>query len=129
MAAGPQLLAVLAGEDAAIYAYGVVVARLRGADRRQALAALQAHSTWRDRWAGEAPEAPPPAIAYDLPVADPNRTQVRELAALVENRLVPLYAEFAAASSGDTRTAAVAAAAECATRAVSWGALPQAFPQ
>jgi hypothetical protein len=129
MAVTPEVLAALAGEDAAVYAYGVVVARLRGADRRQALAALQAHSTWRDRWALQAPDAPAPAIAYDLPVADPSRAQVRELAALVENRLVPIYAELAAASSGDTRTAAVTAAAECATRAVSWGALPQAFPQ
>lgn len=129
MAVSPQLLAALAGEDAAVYAYGVVVARVRGADRRQALAALQAHSTWRDRWALAAPDAPAPAIAYDLPVADPNRAQVRDLAALVENRLVPIYAELAAAASGDTRTAAVTAAAECATRAVTWGALPQAFPQ
>ncbi|MFM8350561.1 MAG: DUF4439 domain-containing protein, partial [Actinomycetales bacterium] len=96
---------------------------------RQALAALQAHSTWRDRWALATPDAPAPAIAYDLPVADPNRAQVRDLAALVENRLVPIYAELAAAASGDTRTAAVTAAAECATRAVTWGALPQAFPQ
>ena len=125
----PELLAAVAGDDAAVYAYGVVVARLRGAERRQGLAALQAHATWRDRWSTLAPEAPPPAIAYDLPIAEPSRDQVRELAALVENRLVPIYAELAATLAGDERAAAVSAAAECATRAVSWGATPQAFPR
>ena len=40
---------VLAGEDAAVYAYGLSAARLAGAERSAALDAMATHRTERDR--------------------------------------------------------------------------------
>ena len=118
--------AVVAGESAAVYAYGVVAGQSRGAQRRRALIALRAHEQWRDRWAGDTPA--PAAVAYDLPVAVTDGASARTLAQAVENGLVGLYADLAAASVDDERVDAVRAAQQCATRAVRWGAAPQAFP-
>ena len=125
-----ELAAAVAGEDAAIYAYGVTGAMLGGAPRRRALEALRAHQSWRDRMTALMPPgtAPTPAIAYDFPFQVTDREQTDQLAQLVENRLVVVYADLASSSVGDERAEAVLAACECATRAVSWGAPSQAFP-
>ena len=122
--------AAVAGEDAAIYAYGVISAVLAGAARRKALQALRAHQSWRDRLAALMPPgtAPTPAIAYDFPFQVTDDEKADLLAQLVENRLVVVYADLAAAAGGDERADAVLAASECATRAVVWGAPSQAFP-
>ncbi|MDA3021784.1 MAG: DUF4439 domain-containing protein [Actinomycetota bacterium] len=122
--------AAVAGEDAAIYAYGVISAMLGNTERRRALLALRAHQSWRDRVAALLPAgtAPTPAIAYDFPFQVTNDEEADLLAQLVENRLVVVYADLAAAASGDGRADAVLAASECATRAVVWGAPSQAFP-
>lgn len=63
------LAAALAGEDAAIYGYGVISALLAGAARRRALDALGAHQSWRNRTAALMgwDTAPLPAVAYDFP--------------------------------------------------------------
>ena len=124
--------AVVAGEDAAVYAYSIAGARVAGAARTRALAGLDAHRAHRDRAtallvrAGGTP-APAPA-AYALPI-DPSRPRdARRLMALVDNRLVGVYADAAEAADGATRRWAARMAAEAATRAVAWGAEPQAFP-
>lgn len=122
---GP-LEAVVAGESAAVYAFGVVAGQSRGAQRRRALAALRAHEQWRDRWA--AGSAAPAAVAYALPVDVTDEASARTLAQAVENGLVGLYADLAAATRDAERGDAVRAAQQCATRAVRWGAAPQAFP-
>ena len=120
----------VAGEDAAIYAYGVISAVLSNTDHRRALAALRAHQSWRDRLAAVLPAGTTPtaAIAYDFPYPVPDSPQAVHLAQLIENRLVVVYADLAAAATGDERADAVLAASECATRAVVWGAPSQAFP-
>jgi hypothetical protein len=48
--------------------------------------------------------------------------------ALVDNRLVALYADAAATLATADRRWAARTAAECAMRAVTWGEEPQAFP-
>lgn len=118
--------AVLAGESAAIYAYGVVAGQSRGVQRRRALTCLRAHEQWRDRWAEGAPF--PAAVAYALPVEVTDATTARALAQQVENGLVALYADLAASSVDAKRVDAVRAAQQCAARAVRWGAATQAFP-
>ena len=120
----------VASEDAAIYAYGVISAVLSNTDHRRALAALRAHQSWRDRLAAVLPAGTTPtaAIAYDFPYPVTDSQQAVHLAQLVENRLVVVYADLAAAATGDERADAVLAASECATRAVVWGAPSQAFP-
>lgn len=124
--------AVVAGEDAAVYAYSVAGARVPAASRSRAVSGLDAHRAHRDRAtallvdAGGTPA--PPAAAYQLPI-DPTRPRdARRLLALVDNRLVALYADAAEAAEAGSRRWAARMAAEAATRAVVWGAAPQAFP-
>lgn len=124
--------AVVAGEDAAVYAYSVAGAQVTGGARRRALAGLDAHTAHRSRAASAViaagGTAPPAAAAYELPPGTGTRAGARAAMAAVDNALVPVYADAAAASTGDDRGWAARAAAECATRAVTWGATPQAFP-
>jgi len=137
MTDGPQtqkaaLDALVSGEDAAIYAYSVGGARVAGGARRRALEALAAHRADRDRGASILTAAgivpPGSAAAYQLPGPVDTPAAARSLMALVDNRLVGLYADAAATLQGDDRRWAVRAASECAARAVSWGAASQAFP-
>ena len=124
--------AVVAGEDAAVYAYSVAGARVPAGARGRALAGLDAHRAPRDRAtallvkAGGTP-SPPPA-AYALPVDPARAREARRLLALVDNRLVALYADAAEAEQGPARRWSARMAAEAASRAVAWGAEPQAFP-
>lgn len=124
--------AVVAGEDAAIFAIGVAGARLGAGERQRARGQLTAHRDARDRAAalvrafGGTP--PPPEVAYALPFPVRTAAAARRLLALVDNRLVAVYADAAGQSSDDDRRYAARAAARCATRAVEWGAPSQAFP-
>jgi hypothetical protein len=126
------LAALVQGEDAAIYAYSVAGARVTGGRRRRALTALDAHRANRDRAASliVAANGIPPgsAVAYSLPAPVDSPAAARALMSLVDNGLVGLYADAAATLTDGDRRWAVLTAAGCATRAVSWGAEPQAFP-
>ena len=132
MTAGDAWAQVVAGEDAAVYAYSVAGAQLSSGGRRKALAGLDAHRSNRDRAAAStlSASASPPgsATAYELPIPVDSAQSAKALMALVDNRLVGLYADAAEASSGPDRRWAARTAAECATRAVTWGSAPQAFP-
>ncbi len=127
------LQAALAGEYAAIYAYGRAGGRLT-ADQDTALLYLSAHRTSRDtlrQWLLNDAEQPgPPAPAYTLPGPVNSDRQARQLLAAVELRLIPLYTELIAEQIEDPqrRRRAVRQVRECALRAQSWGAPGQAFP-
>lgn len=131
MTEAEALQAAIAGEDAAVYGYGVVAAR--SANRDRALRSLRAHRAARDLMAAFAAkqgvDVPQAAIAYELPFRVSGPGGAARMAAHLENSLVPLYADLAAAATGEVRAAAVAQAQDCAERAVRWGAAPQAFPQ
>ena len=124
--------AIVAGEDAAIYAYSVAGARVSGADRRTALAGLEAHRRRRSRAAAivTAAGGTPPAgsPAYELPDNVAKAGGARRLMADVDLALVAPYAEAAAVSTTEDRRWAARCAADCATSAVGWGSDPQAFP-
>jgi Domain of unknown function (DUF4439) len=124
--------AVVAGEDAAIYAYSVAGGRVQGAARRQALAGLEAHRAQRSRAAALVVAAggtpPPPAAAYQLPDDVRRPRGAKAAMADVDNALVAVYADAAGATTGDDRRWAARTAADCAVLAVAWGAAPQAFP-
>lgn len=124
--------AVVSGEDGAAFAYSVAGAHLTGAARRRALTGLDAHrtNTWRatSLTVAAGGTAPAGAVAYDLPLDVEAPGNAEALLALVENRLVALYADAAAAATGVDRRWAARTAAECAIRAVTWGAPSQAFP-
>jgi hypothetical protein len=121
--------AVISGEDAAVYAYGVIGPRLAGGGQRRARRAFDSHRAWRDLWQARMTDAiTPPAVAYDLPFPVTDADTARRLAIWVEESMVAVYADLAGAATGDERVDAVTAACECATRAVAWGAATQAFP-
>lgn len=127
MSAEEALVAAIVGADAAVYAYGVLGVHLGGAEQRQAQRALAAHRAARARWQQQTSPVAIPA-AFDLPQAVTDAAGARTLAALVERRLTAVYADLAAALTGNQRADAVSEAMACQTRAVRWGAPTQAFP-
>ena len=118
------LQTVLAGTDAAVYAYGVVAARLSGSERSRALADMAAHRAARDSLAAQVTAAgavpTPAAAAYDLPHDVVDAASARLFAALVEDRLAGQWAGLAGQSTAADRTSAATAAVACAARQVSW---------
>lgn len=133
MTAGDAWAAVVAGEDAAIYAYSVAGARVAGSDRRRARAGLDAHRERRARAAtltvAAGGSVPTPQAAYALPDDIARPRVAARLMAEVDNALVAVFADAAAASTGQDRRWAARSAADCASSAVAWGAPTQAFPQ
>jgi hypothetical protein len=124
--------AVVAGEDAAIYAYSVAGGRVGAGARRRALSGLDAHRASRSRAAAAVVAAggaaPPAAAAYELPEDIASARGARAAMSAVDTALVATYADAAAAAAGDDRRWAARTAADCAVRAVAWGGVPQAFP-
>lgn len=127
------LQAALAGEYAAMYAYGRAGGRLTS-DQTLALADLEVHRTRRDQlraWLAEDGQEPlPPAPAYEVPSDLRSDPSARELLATVELRLIPLYTELVAEAMGnaDRRVWAIRCIRQCALSAQAWGAMGQAFP-
>lgn len=124
MSATDSALSTLAGEDAAVYAYGVVAAHLSGAAQKRALAAMAAHRANRDLLLarlGSAGATPSPAAAaYTLPSPVVDAASARALAGLVEDRLAGQWAGLAAQSDAEQRRSAALVAQACAVRCVVW---------
>lgn len=119
--------AAIIGEDACIYAYGIIGAHLGSGGERKARKALDSHRAWRDRLLATG-DFSAGAAAYELPFPVQDPASARRLAVLVEQRMVPVYADLAAATTGEDRSTAVQAACECAARAIAWGGQTEAFP-
>jgi Domain of unknown function (DUF4439) len=127
------LQAVLAGEHAAVYAFGVVGAQLRGtADEGDAVAAYHLHLARRDLVtaslvaAGATPVGSAPA--YDLGDQVTSASAARALAAKVELGLCGPYADLVGVTEQDERTRAADWTSEAALQTVGWGGKPVAFP-
>ena len=119
---------VLGGTEAAVYAYGLVAARLRvGSERSKALTAMAWHRSQRDslraRITALGSTPPAAAAAYTPPFPVTDAASARRLAALVEDRLAGQWAGLAAASSAATRTRDALTAQACAVRVVTWSGL------
>jgi hypothetical protein len=127
------LQATLAGEHAAVYAYGVVGARLEG--RPEQRAARSAYDTHRQRRstlasmitaAGATPVAAAPA--YDVGGTVPTAAAARALAGRVEHGAAQTYADLVGAGRDATRTMGSTWLADAAVREAGWtGAVPT-FP-
>jgi hypothetical protein len=121
-----RLQAVLRAEHAAVYGYGVVGARLRGALRQRATALWNAHRAQRNALAaritalGAEPEAA--AAAYTLPAQVTATRTAARVAAALEDDLVTAYAGLAGSTDAALRTLAARAMQEAMTRAVRWRA-------
>ncbi len=124
-----ELQATIAGEQAAVYAYGVAGPWLDAADRDRALGGLAAHRSrvlaLRET-ADDADESGAPGGFVTGPVDSP--ATARALLADVEARLAATYADLAAVVGGGERRNAVLAACECSVRSIGWGAPTAAFP-
>jgi len=122
----------LAGEYAAIYAYGVIGAHLAGAEEKRALTLMADHRQKRDQLrakiidGGGTPVAA--AAIYELPAEVSTPTQARALAALIEDRLSGQWAGVAAAATGSERTTAGLIAVECSVRSTSWSGKAPIWP-
>ena len=117
------LTAALVIEHQAVYAYGVLGARLDDVSRAAALTAFDEHRSRRN-WltalllARQAP-APGPAAAYDVLV--PGRLQALQLAVRVEETVATRWRDLVAATDApELRRLAVAALQDCAVRAAGW---------
>jgi hypothetical protein len=126
------LQAVLAGEHAALYGYGVVGARLRGRRRAEATEAYADHRARRDEvhalLVERGAEPVPAAAGYRLPapVDDPGDAVV--LAAGIEERLVVLWLDAVADLRGELRERAARAVQDTAVRAAGWRGTGEPFP-
>jgi hypothetical protein len=126
--------ASLAGEHAAIYAYGVIGGRLDldSPPVQAATDAVEAHRARRDgvtaliEAGGGAPVAAEPG--YLLPADVVDVAAARTTAQEVEDRCGVLYAALAATATGELRAYAVDALIDSATRALDWGAPTNPFP-
>lgn len=128
MSAEEAVVAAVNGEDAAIYAYGVIGARSRGARATLARRGLAAHRARRQALQAAVAEPIAAASAYDLPFPVTDQASAARLAILIENRMAAVLADLAAATADAQRAQAVTGAMECAARAVAWGGEPMAFP-
>ena len=133
MSATDALETALAGEHAAVYAYGVVGARLQGhLDERQARSGYDAHRQRRStitRMLTDAGATPTPAAAaYDLGGPVLTAAAARTLAAGVETRAAATYADVVSAASGSVRQGASLWLADASVRATGWSGQPAAFP-
>jgi hypothetical protein len=114
----------LAAEHAAVYAYGVLGARLTDTARAEAVAAEAAHRARRDalllRLADTGATPSPAAPAYTLPFAVPDARAALRLAVLVEERTAEAWRAAVPGTADADRATAVAALSECAVRAARW---------
>lgn len=115
--------AALAAEHAAVYGYGVLGAHLRGSLRQTAKAVWEAHRVQRDELvsilSGEPVAA---AAAYTLPVRVTSARSAVQLAAALEDDLVPAYVGLAGVSTPDLRAFAADGAQRAQARASAWRA-------
>ncbi|MPZ60038.1 MAG: DUF4439 domain-containing protein [Propionibacteriales bacterium] len=129
MTAGREALQrALAAEHAAVYGYGVVGGVL-GEDSSLATTGYADHRGHRDRLieliGADAVAAEP---AYQLPFRVSNERQAERLGIEIEHRCAKVYAGVVSQTTGKHRMLAARSLAECAVRALDWGADPEPFP-
>ena len=131
MSAADRLLALVEAEHAAVYAYGVLGARLDDTRRRAALLAYDSHRARRDQVAAALRSAggtPPASLAaYDVTVA--NAVEALALAVRIEDGLALRWHDLVGeANDVALRQLAVAGLQESAVRAAQWRKLAGITP-
>lgn len=134
-ATAPELAAIfaaLAGEHAAVYAYGVVGGQVGPSSQRAARERLAWHGLQRDllsaRLSADGTVPPVANPAYALPFWVRSVVDARRLAAHVEQSLAATYADLVFAAAPGRRGEAAGWLAQCAVQARRWGGAAQAFP-
>lgn len=120
------------GQDAAVYAYGLVAASLTGAAANAALTAMADHRVLRDQLRAllVAASADPPAAAaaYDPPFPVTDAASARRLAALVEDRCTGQLAALVGLLPAAQRQVIGRAAQQGAVRTVAWSGVAATWP-
>ncbi|MBC6461478.1 ferritin-like domain-containing protein [Actinomadura sp. HBU206391] len=130
----PALQAALAAEHAAVYGYGVLGARLRGAQRQNARDVWDAHRAKRDRLSSfiitQKADPVAAAAAYRLPIRPTTTTSAVQLAAALEDHVLAAYLGLAGVADPKVRRFAAQGMQEAINRSVRWlGSAPtSAFP-
>lgn len=127
------LQAVLAGEHACVYGYGVLGPHVAETDQPAVRSAYETHRSRRDALAEQirARRAEPVAslAAYAVPFAVDDDRTARRLAGLIEERLASLYADLVAAAEDVTlRETAAQALLETAVLSARWTGRTTALP-
>ncbi|WP_213454524.1 ferritin-like domain-containing protein [Rhizomonospora bruguierae] len=123
--AAKSLGAALAGEHAAVYAYGVLGVRLT--DNSLATAARSAEAAHRARreslmaaLAGLGTPGPAANAGYQLPFPVTDSASAIKLAVQVEEKAAALWRAALADTDGEQRRTALDALVDCAVRATTW---------
>ena len=133
MSAGQPMIATLAAELAAIYAYGVIGVRLAAAgDQAEARAAEEAHRRRRDYLVTRMDELKITAAAapagYQLPFPVIDRVTAVRLAIRVEDGVAQAWRPVLPVTQGADRAAALSAMTDAAVRATRWRRLAAVTP-
>jgi hypothetical protein len=127
-----QLTNVVAGENAAIWAYGFLLAFLNESDYPTGLRTFNLHRDARDearlalRALNQTPPRPLPN--YDLPFSVNNSQSAKALAAYLEDRLAGIYAQLAGVSVDAARIGAFEKSLAASQRYYSWIKKVKSFP-
>ncbi|MFP5252858.1 MAG: ferritin-like domain-containing protein [Actinomycetes bacterium] len=130
------LQTALAGEHAAVYAYGVLGGRVSASAEPVLSAALRAahdvHRVRRDqltamvRAAGEDPVAA--AVSYELPNRADTARRCRRAAGALEQRCAGVYAAVVGSTARANRQWAIDALTDAAVRGLAFGVEPTPWP-
>ena len=130
------LQSVLAGENACVYAYGLIGALSTGSARTRSRLALAEHTAARDRIRRvliDRKQVPAPAAAaYNPPFPVTDAASASHLGAVIEDRMALVLADLVGAAKANNDAGAlkwaVAAVDACAVRSTNWSGTVQAFP-
>jgi hypothetical protein len=127
------LQAALAGEHAAVYAYGVIAALLADDDRERAGDLLADHEKRRNRLRELLQEASATPVAaraaYNLQLEARDRESAKQLAAALERGLGAAYTDLVATSDSEiVRKAAIGGVTRSAKQVARWTGETSAFP-
>ncbi|MGC5029595.1 ferritin-like domain-containing protein [Micromonospora sp. DT229] len=118
------LVAALAAEYAAIWAYGPIGVRLADAERKAAVEAEAAHRGRRDALIMQLTTGggavPPDRPGYALPFPVTDRASALRLAIEVEERTAAFWRAVLPASTGEQRDRALTALIDYSVRATRW---------
>ncbi len=119
----------IAGEDAAIFAYGVLGPHLTGADLALAQQAELDHRNLRDRITETMPSPPDASVVYQMPFPVTDIASALAAAVTVEQRLSVLWRAAVVAAVGDTaRQTALSAMTAGAVRTAAFRRAAGAYP-
>ena len=129
MRANEPLVAALAAEEAAIYAYGVIGVQLdSNGDRTEARTAEQIHRERRDYLVGVLKQPPASPAGYELPFPVTDRASALKLAIQVEDGVAQAWRPVLPRTRDAQRNTALSAMVDAAVRATRWRRLAGVTP-